>query len=497
MLVSTYSICACDLEARQWGVAVQSRVLAVGCIVPWAEPLAGAIATQSWANPRYGPDGLALLREGLTAADVVGAADRGRRRPRAAAARRGGRRGQRRHLHRRGRARSGREVAPARATLPRATSSSRARPSTRSPRRSSRPRGSRSPSASSTAWTRRRKRAATAAASSRPRCSSSGPSRGTRACPTSSSTSASTTTSDRSPSCVACSGSTRRSLPYGTRATRRGGGRSEDRRRAGRGVRASGPGGGRGERASRVHQRALDPARPVPRRDAPVAVRERGGRARGRAAAVARDDLQVGGRPHRPRRRQVGRRRRPEREVGGTLRGHGSVRRRLRRRVHHRRGRERGDTRPACGAAIDRARDRAHRRGGRRWQPARGDGARCLPRARRRAPRSHGELRAGWTDRRRAGPRQRRVPSRPARARGGSASRGDGHQPRAGGPRRRRARRGRGRGRRRASTWPATPSRRVRSAACSTTRRSRVSVARSWPGRRTTSSSTSIVMRRC
>jgi uncharacterized Ntn-hydrolase superfamily protein len=71
MLVSTYSICACDLEARQWGVAVQSRFLAVGCIVPWAEPLVGAIATQSWANPRYGPDGLALLRNGLPASEVV------------------------------------------------------------------------------------------------------------------------------------------------------------------------------------------------------------------------------------------------------------------------------------------------------------------------------------------------------------------------------------------------------------------------------------------
>ena len=71
MLVSTYSICACDLGARQWGVAVQSRVLAVGCIVPWAKPLAGAIATQSWANPRYGPEGLALLREGVSAADAV------------------------------------------------------------------------------------------------------------------------------------------------------------------------------------------------------------------------------------------------------------------------------------------------------------------------------------------------------------------------------------------------------------------------------------------
>ncbi len=70
-VVATYSICACDLEAKQWGVAVQSKFLAVGCIVPWAEPLVGAVATQSWANPRYGPDGLALLREGLPAEEVV------------------------------------------------------------------------------------------------------------------------------------------------------------------------------------------------------------------------------------------------------------------------------------------------------------------------------------------------------------------------------------------------------------------------------------------
>ena len=70
-VVATYSICACDLEAQQWGVAVQSKFLAVGCIVPWAEPLVGAVATQSWANPRYGPEGLALLREGLAAEEVV------------------------------------------------------------------------------------------------------------------------------------------------------------------------------------------------------------------------------------------------------------------------------------------------------------------------------------------------------------------------------------------------------------------------------------------
>jgi uncharacterized Ntn-hydrolase superfamily protein len=60
---------------------VQSKFLAVGCVVPWAEPLVGAVATQSWANPRYGPDGLALLRGGLSAGEAVArltAADDGR-----------------------------------------------------------------------------------------------------------------------------------------------------------------------------------------------------------------------------------------------------------------------------------------------------------------------------------------------------------------------------------------------------------------------------------
>src|SRR5438105_13942455 len=69
--VATYSIAACDLEAGQWGVATQSKFLAVGSVVPWAEPGVGAIATQAYANPRYGPDGLALLREGLSAEEVV------------------------------------------------------------------------------------------------------------------------------------------------------------------------------------------------------------------------------------------------------------------------------------------------------------------------------------------------------------------------------------------------------------------------------------------
>ena len=68
---STYSIVACDLEAAEWGVAVQSKFLAVGAGVPAAEPQVGAIATQALANMRYGPDGLALLRQGLSAEEVV------------------------------------------------------------------------------------------------------------------------------------------------------------------------------------------------------------------------------------------------------------------------------------------------------------------------------------------------------------------------------------------------------------------------------------------
>ena len=70
-VVATYSIVACDLEAGHWGVATQSKFLAVGSVVPWAEPHAGAVATQSYANPRYGPGGLALLREGVSADEVV------------------------------------------------------------------------------------------------------------------------------------------------------------------------------------------------------------------------------------------------------------------------------------------------------------------------------------------------------------------------------------------------------------------------------------------
>ncbi|HEY7603408.1 MAG TPA: DUF1028 domain-containing protein [Gaiellaceae bacterium] len=70
-VVATYSIVACDLDAGQWGVATQSKFLAVGSVVPWAEADVGAVATQSYANPRYGPDGLRLLRDGLSAEATI------------------------------------------------------------------------------------------------------------------------------------------------------------------------------------------------------------------------------------------------------------------------------------------------------------------------------------------------------------------------------------------------------------------------------------------
>ena len=70
-VVATYSIAACDLEAGQWGVATQSKFLAVGSVVPWAEPGVGAVATQAYANPRYGPEGLGCSRQGCPAQEVV------------------------------------------------------------------------------------------------------------------------------------------------------------------------------------------------------------------------------------------------------------------------------------------------------------------------------------------------------------------------------------------------------------------------------------------
>ncbi|PZN08946.1 MAG: fimbrial assembly protein FimA [Bacillota bacterium] len=69
--VATFSIVAADPRVGMWGVGVQSKFLAVGAVVPWAEAGVGAVATQAWANVSYGPEGLALLRQGLSAEEVV------------------------------------------------------------------------------------------------------------------------------------------------------------------------------------------------------------------------------------------------------------------------------------------------------------------------------------------------------------------------------------------------------------------------------------------
>src|SRR5256885_4976209 len=77
----TFSIVARSADGRSHGVAVASKFLAVGAAVPAAEADIGALATQSYANLAYRPQGLALLRTGVSAADVVAgltAADPGR-----------------------------------------------------------------------------------------------------------------------------------------------------------------------------------------------------------------------------------------------------------------------------------------------------------------------------------------------------------------------------------------------------------------------------------
>ncbi len=77
----TWSIIARDPASGRTGIAVATRFFAVGARVPYGDPAAGALCTQALVNPLYGPRGLALLRAGVPAADVVAiltAADDGR-----------------------------------------------------------------------------------------------------------------------------------------------------------------------------------------------------------------------------------------------------------------------------------------------------------------------------------------------------------------------------------------------------------------------------------
>jgi uncharacterized Ntn-hydrolase superfamily protein len=69
--LSTFSIVGYDPQAQEWGVAVQSKFLCVGAVVPWAKAGVGAVATQSYSNTSFGPDGLALMAQGLSAQEAL------------------------------------------------------------------------------------------------------------------------------------------------------------------------------------------------------------------------------------------------------------------------------------------------------------------------------------------------------------------------------------------------------------------------------------------
>jgi uncharacterized Ntn-hydrolase superfamily protein len=69
--LSTFSIVACDLKKKAWGIAVASKFPAVGAVVPWVQSEAGAVATQSFANTSFGPHGLEFLASGLSAEETL------------------------------------------------------------------------------------------------------------------------------------------------------------------------------------------------------------------------------------------------------------------------------------------------------------------------------------------------------------------------------------------------------------------------------------------
>src|SRR5690349_24350507 len=69
--VSTFSIVARDSATGDLGVAVASKFLAVGAVVPWLRAGVGAVATQAHANVAYGPDGLAMIEGGLSAQEAL------------------------------------------------------------------------------------------------------------------------------------------------------------------------------------------------------------------------------------------------------------------------------------------------------------------------------------------------------------------------------------------------------------------------------------------
>ncbi|WP_462410975.1 DUF1028 domain-containing protein [Neobacillus sp. Marseille-QA0830] len=67
----TFSIVGYDPVEKEWGIAVQSKFLGVGAVVPWARAGAGAVATQSYANTAYGPKALTLMEQGKSAQEAL------------------------------------------------------------------------------------------------------------------------------------------------------------------------------------------------------------------------------------------------------------------------------------------------------------------------------------------------------------------------------------------------------------------------------------------
>jgi len=71
MPIATFSIVAHDSQRQEWGVAVQSKFLAAAAVVSWARAGAGAVATQSFANLDYGPQGLEMMSSGSSARETI------------------------------------------------------------------------------------------------------------------------------------------------------------------------------------------------------------------------------------------------------------------------------------------------------------------------------------------------------------------------------------------------------------------------------------------
>jgi uncharacterized Ntn-hydrolase superfamily protein len=76
----TFSIVAYDPDKQEWGVAVASKFLAAAAVVSWAQGGVGAVATQALAKVSFGPDGLSMMAQGMSAQetlDMMIAADKG------------------------------------------------------------------------------------------------------------------------------------------------------------------------------------------------------------------------------------------------------------------------------------------------------------------------------------------------------------------------------------------------------------------------------------